>query len=285
MAAEQLDGALDALTEDDEPSVDAVHDVRKHMKKLRALVRLARPGLGDEVVDAENEAYRDVGRALGALRDADALGETVDRLAAAFGSPRHQAAVERIRGLIDGEGATRAPGEAARVAAGATEALVLARRRVEEWPVLDDRWSSFGGGVEREYRRGRRALAALGPQPSIEAMHTWRKRVKDHWYHLRLTRDAWVPVMRALEAQACRLADLLGDEHDLAVLHTTLIGDGDGPAAGDTAVAYLIAMERARLRSEALAIGVPLYAEAPAAVAARMGAWWERPAARRRQAA
>jgi len=43
---------------------DAVHGVRKDPKKTRALLRLARPGLPDEVYRRENDALRDIGREL-----------------------------------------------------------------------------------------------------------------------------------------------------------------------------------------------------------------------------
>jgi hypothetical protein len=48
-----------------------------------------------------------------------------------------------------------------------------------------------------------------------------------HWYHLRLLRVIWPAQMKGLAAEASRHADLLGDDHDLAVLRMTLAHDGD----------------------------------------------------------
>ncbi len=73
-------------------------------------------------------------------------------------------------------------------------------------------------GLEREYRRGRGALRAVRKDPSAEAVHQWRKRVKDLWYHLRLLQGVWPATMGAAADEAHALSDLLGDHHDLSVL-------------------------------------------------------------------
>ena len=82
---EQLEAAAEGLAEghDDDP-VGAVHDARKRIKKTRALLRLARPGLKKKAYRRRNRALRDAGRAMSGARDADVLAETVDVLAERF---------------------------------------------------------------------------------------------------------------------------------------------------------------------------------------------------------
>ena len=50
--------------------------------------------------------------------------------------------------------------------------------------------SAIESGLLRSYRDGRKAFAQARREPSIEALHTWRKRVKDLWYHERLLAPA-----------------------------------------------------------------------------------------------
>ncbi|HKN40971.1 MAG TPA: CHAD domain-containing protein [Acidimicrobiia bacterium] len=59
---------------------EAAHDARKRAKKLRALLRLVRPELGDDVYRRENRALRDAARRLSPVRDAWVLVETLDGL-------------------------------------------------------------------------------------------------------------------------------------------------------------------------------------------------------------
>src|SRR5690242_20693021 len=80
---EQLDKAAEALRDGEDP-VEAIHDARKRIKKTRALLRLARPGLTDGEYRRRNRALRDAGRGMSANRDADVLPETVDLLAERF---------------------------------------------------------------------------------------------------------------------------------------------------------------------------------------------------------
>ena len=58
---EQLEAAAESLDDGDDP-VEAIHDARKRIKKTRALLRLARPGLKRKAYRRRNRALRDAGR-------------------------------------------------------------------------------------------------------------------------------------------------------------------------------------------------------------------------------
>jgi hypothetical protein len=71
------------------------------------------------------------------------------------------------------------------------------------------------------------------------------------------------------------LTDVLGDEHDLAVLVRSLDEaeiDQDGAARS---LAEFIASRRAGLQAEVRPIGLRLYAEKPARFTARLERYWE----------
>src|ERR1041384_5148276 len=80
-AAKQLTKIWDALSGQSGVDPDeATHDARKRTKKLRALLRLVRPELGDDVYRRENRALRDASRRLSGVRDAWVLVEALDDL-------------------------------------------------------------------------------------------------------------------------------------------------------------------------------------------------------------
>ena len=65
MARGQIEKALEGLTgQNGAAPEEVVHDVRKRFKKVRALLRLARGGLGRKLVDRENARFRDAARPL-----------------------------------------------------------------------------------------------------------------------------------------------------------------------------------------------------------------------------
>jgi CHAD domain-containing protein len=269
VAGEQLGNAVSGLRDDGADRVAAVHDARKSIKKTRALVRLARPVLPGEVRRTENAALRDAGRLLSGTRDADVLRATLDDLAEREVGRVSQGAVALAHEILDrrvqegadadGAGDTRRPAEAA------AEALETVAGRVEGWPLDGAGAADLREGAVEAYRRGRAALKAVRRDPSVEALHEWRKRVKDLWYHQRLLRRLWPPVLKAQAAETKRLSEDLGDDHDLAMLAAAL---GD-----DSEIGPLIAERRADLQAHALKLGTRIYAESPKAVRRRLERW------------
>ena len=55
----------------------SIHETRKCLKRIRALLRLVRPGIDDDDFRRENARYRDIARMLSPERDADILPETL----------------------------------------------------------------------------------------------------------------------------------------------------------------------------------------------------------------
>ena len=81
----QLDHAIELLEHygDDGGAIDerTVHELRKTLKRLRALVRLLRDPLGRKRFARENAALRDCARGLAGARDAEVMVDTLDAAA------------------------------------------------------------------------------------------------------------------------------------------------------------------------------------------------------------
>src|SRR5690606_21491131 len=72
--------AIERLSGNPDGRHKALHDTRKGMKRLRALMRLLRAG-DDDYFSAQNKRFQAIAASLSAARDAGALVETVDRFA------------------------------------------------------------------------------------------------------------------------------------------------------------------------------------------------------------
>ena len=259
---------------------DALHEVRKSLKRARAILRLVREELGDEAYHRENFAFRDAARPLTEVREAAVLVETVDALigaggdareAAAFGSVReallrHQHAVAK-RVLANG-----------RTFARVAKALEASQARLPAWPIERDHWLALEAGLGLVYRAGRRALAAAAKAPSVSHLHEWRKQSKYLWHQLQLLEPAWRAAEAELGEQAHQLSVLLGEDHDLAVLRR-LVKTKPGLYGGQRAVKSLIALidrRRGELHRRAFALGEQLYRDPTALFQKRMGRYWKR---------
>jgi CHAD domain len=140
--------------------------------------------------------------------------------------------------------------------------------RVDDWPLDDADWGAAHGGIARSYRRGRNAFDRADADPSTENLHELRKRVKDLWYHERLLKGAWPSVIGTQADEAHALSDLLGDDHDLAVLAERLWSE---PSTDDTeAILELIEQRRGELLARIRPLARRVYAEKPKRFAGRL---------------
>jgi CHAD domain-containing protein len=292
IARELVDEATDLLDDPSDAIEESVHQVRKNCKMLRGLVRLVRPGLGDVYTEA-NVTFRDAARELASIRDAHALLVTFDDLVAgvgdrgrdtadAFGHVRAElasradaasAAVRTTRGATDGPSSDGAAVDERIVRA--RDLLVAGRDGIDTWPLSDD-LDVIRDGVAKTYRRGRHRMRESMFTPTDELLHQWRKRVKYTWYHVRLLRDAAPSVLKPLTGRFHDLSDVLGDDHDLAVLIDQMRADvqafgGDEVLRETTAVVDVV---REDLQQRAWRLGSRLYVEAAGTFADRLVGYW-----------
>lgn len=253
----------------------AIHTARKDMKKLRAVLRLVRPALGEELYRAENERYREAAGLLSRSRDAEVKMQTVRALRTRFDSELPAAAAGAWVALLDQErdAAAAVDGEATGRIEQAAAAIATGRGEIAGWPLGKGSWKLIGPGLTHCYRRGRRELRRTREEPSAERVHQWRKRVKDHWYQLRILTPVWPELLTEFAGQAHRLAELLGDHHDLAVLAEDLAGRDEIDQREE--LGALIGRRQEELLREAFAHGDRLYAEKPGAFERRLHAYWK----------
>lgn len=247
----------------------AVHEARKSIKKARAVLRLFRDGLG-KAYRKENARLRDLARGLSELRDAAVMRETLDGLVKRFAAEVKEAQFRAVRAAL---GEDRQEAEAPALIARTAKALRVAAARVDAWPLAGDGFEAIAPGVRETFRRGRRALKAARKKPCPENDHAWRKRVKDHWYHVRLFAGAgW---LRDYERELKRLETALGEAHNLAVLRERVeTGASSGQGESAAAVLELIGRREQELRREALELGSRVYASKTGELLSRLEKLW-----------
>ncbi len=275
-AGEQLDRAVRELEEriDSEP-IGAVHTARKALKKERALLRLARGTLPRKQRERENAALREAARSLSGARDADVMIQTLDQLSERYAGQLPESTFDAFRQRLDRQRRSERERLAgASAAAAAADDLRAVRTRVDDWKLERGGWRTLEGGLVRSYGRGRRAFVDARSEPSLENLHQWRKRVKDLWYQLRLLAPVGGPTVRGQVKEAHRLADLLGDDHDLGVLRQTILRLAPDLAVDHDALIGLVDHRREQLQTEARYVGERLYAETPKAFGRRIARCW-----------
>jgi CHAD domain-containing protein len=275
VAHEQSRDAVERLRDDEADPVEAVHESRKDLKKLRATLKLVRPALGEKVYDRENTRFRAAGRKLSDVRDAQVRADTLGALAERFADDPPPGGWPTVRAVIAGNGEVD---EAELVAARVRTAAEIesGEGAIDDWPLGDGGFDLLRPGLKRAYARGRKAFGEARDTLDDEALHEWRKRSKDLWYHLRLVRRAWPEVLKSAADEAHELSDRLGDDHDLIVLTEYL--ENEDPALTGDQLKHLrgqIEARRAELQGEAFAYGERLFAESPKRFVERIEAYWD----------
>ena len=271
VADDQIGSALDSLSDEGELE-PRVHDVRKRMKKLRGLIRLVRPGLGKQY-KAENTEFRDIARLFSDLRDAQVLTQTLGGLAEKAGddslAPLIAWSTERRDAMLHEHDL---PG---RIEEAATR-LEDARKRSSAWPVEGTSHEVIAGGLKKTYGRARKCWRKAGRDPGdAELLHEWRKRVKYHWYHCRLLREAWPETMHARIDTLDELSGALGDDHDLVVLRAALDEASDDlPKTARKRAEELAAEESGALRERAFGLAAQMLGEKKGQLADRLAGYW-----------
>ncbi len=280
MALGQVDIALESLDAGDgaAPSEQGVHEARKALKRLRALLRLLRHELGERAYTRESSALRDIARHLSQARDAAVMLNTLDALVARH--PRRlgpRKGVHELRRRLAAEHARlqRQTLTDARIRAEVLGELHAFRGRVAAWTLPDGCGLELvDADLEHLYRQGRKRYrrAARDKRDRMITMHMWRKRVKDLRYATEMLDRRPRQRLRKLSKRADELGELLGEDHDLAVF-AERVRAGAGKRSSDrtwrcprrTRRALLEATERRRrvLRRRALRRGERLFRVKP----------------------
>jgi CHAD domain-containing protein len=242
---------------------EAIHDLRVAIRRLRTLLKLARPIFGAHHADAVRAAFTAVHRATGTLRDAEVLGETLDAVTAdsptivAWKMRRHA----RERALRRGVVARLRAGDLAR-ARQLLKALVTL-------PVVPKRDQAAMKLARRSVERARRNVERQRDAPTDDsvALHDLRIAYKELRYATELLADALPADLAAMALPASKFQKRLGEIHDADMALAALKrARGLDPAAMAQVLTELEAL-RAKRVAKYVAEMAPAVAEAEASPA------------------
>jgi CHAD domain-containing protein len=275
---EEVEDATNQLTNGKGPKRDeAIHEARKSIKKIRGAIRLMQPELG-KIYNEENARLGEIGRRLSEIRDAEAIIEVFDGVVEKYRDQLKPEAVRGVRrGLLKNKQETEQEIKVDAVVRQAISALRAIARETARWPLKTDGFEAIAPGFKRRYRGGQDAMATARKQPEPETFHEWRKRVKDHWYHVRLLESLWTEVLQARESSLRDLETWLGDDHNLVVLHEKLNADPDQYGGEQNVQVFTALMDdhSRELREKSLSLGARIYEQKPKLLVREMAKIWD----------
>ena len=240
---------------------DAIHQLRRSIKRARALILLLRGAVARGATDAMGEELADISRPWGVLRDAQVSRQLLAELLgpAAIGPTPRGSTAPRVQ-----------------LCRRTRRRLADCRSEVEGWSVTPGDWEVVGKALRRAWRRAQSVLPSDIAGATPQALHRWRRRVKVLQNELLVLTPLHDEAVRRLLRDLDRLGELLGREHDLAVLAAGL-RRGEvrpPPAASRRSLFSAIRNERRLLRASIEQLGVPLFAESERAFEHRLHRRW-----------
>src|SRR5262245_11636061 len=250
----QLDRALAEL--DGRPPLHdaSVHEARKELKRARSTLRLLRDAIGKATYRHANQRLRDAARRLSPVRDAKVLRDLASKLRHGTKKAGRRAKLASLERELQRERqrAHREVVERPAVLLHVRHAIESVQSDARPWPRPTD--DSLRRGIERIYRKSRKAFARADAERGEEALHESRKQTKYLGQALEVVApDGGTRVTK----RADKIADALGDEHDLAVLR----GELEARLSGSARRAALARVQRRRrkLQHKAAKQGRRLY--------------------------
>jgi CHAD domain-containing protein len=266
---------------------EAIHEARKSVKKVRAILQLVEADDGRGVSDSEKR-LRKIGRALSRLRDTGVAIETLATLKREEpGVFKGVYASLRRHLMARKRDAARAAARDA-VFQDAARQLKKLRKMAAGWRPAHSKFGALAAGITRAHRNGRKAMVRAQRHRHAVDFHEWRKQIKRLWYELRLLEGGRTWLARDVRALN-RAETWLGEDHNIVVLRDRLIRDPSLCRKGGVDVKQLrraAARYQRRLRQKAIASTRRIYSATPSAYVKRIKRAWRmfrNPSGRRRR--
>ncbi|MEI9803712.1 MAG: CHAD domain-containing protein [Pseudolabrys sp.] len=264
--------ARQALADPKLSDAETVHEVRKALKRWRALMRLLTGPLGDQAEQMRLEA-REQMRALGSARDAQS---TLDALADLGKAevPLSDTSVETMRRRLTAmRDAAEHTGFTQETRARLSRYLDEAAMAIERWPLTSIGFDTVADALTATYRRARQLVPDNWAETDAEHLHDLRRRVVEHRHQMDLVEHLWPRLGKVWAEEAQRLRNRLGACQDLAVL-TNFTGPHQPLAPWRSRLAPAVEARKAAHLKAAARIAGRLFAEKPKAFRRRIAALW-----------
>jgi hypothetical protein len=222
-----------------------------------------RAGMDDADYRRANHQLRDIARPLTQVRDAVALLDALQSIRKARDKPSSRRYADEVhRALHDGHRLQRERLSAQMLRDGG-EKLRAVDLEINRTPTKDSDVATTRRGIKKTFRCGREAFSKTRKRARVTLLHEWRKQVKYLANEISLAEQLKLLKLKKARRRAEHLADVLGKDHDLAILRIKLRelsqGEIPEPSAERERLEHRIKRKRSKLQQKARRLGVQLY--------------------------
>jgi CHAD domain-containing protein len=260
-------------------SSKGIHQARKQLKRARALLRLIRPDISRGRWTRVDHRLRQVARALSAVRDATVLVDTLQEFRA-----RHVTTADSLTNVRITAHHRQAQAHDSTLASDKARKklqrlLGEAAHDLDQWTAIHRGWKAIGPGLRAVYSEAQAAAVPLRQVADCDnlTLHKARKRAQTLLHVLEFLQSAQPRRIGARIHALHELTDLLGKDHDLAVLEGTLHDSSSTrlTAAGLRGLSTAMATDRRTLKTRASRLAGEIYTETEDAFVSEIREHWK----------
>lgn len=202
-----------------------VHEIRKALKRIRAILRLVRGDIGEELFQSENKTFRDLGRQLSDVRDYHVI---ISYLADNFEAHELQIPESNFIQLVEHLNLLK-ENELKRIMESQTlkaikDRITIAEQDLNSYPLDFLGPHTIRQGVNTVYNQCLDKIAESQIKLDDHPLHELRKKVKYLLNQMTLIQEVWPDFFKTYSTSLKRASDLLGNDHNVAET-ITLIND------------------------------------------------------------
>ncbi len=207
----------------------AVHRIRLALKFLRTLLKLAQKATGVRFFAKENSRLRKAAAKLSPWRDEIVIQRTLKKISGKVPS-KHYPTLSALKS--ERKKSHRAPPKKQLHLAmqNAADSIQITEKLLARLILKTSDWKTIEDGLVKSYHEVSRSLAETRPTDTDESFHEHRKATKHLFYVITLFEPVWPGRLTPLKHKLKKLQELLGKDHDLAVVREALKDSKTVPA-------------------------------------------------------
>jgi CHAD domain-containing protein len=225
IAASLISNILESAKASDIDPATAVHEIRKKLKMLRALLKMLRFSGDLKKYEQANILLRDLGRLMSEIRDAHVRNITLNEIDLNNGLKNFDRIVQEII-----ETNTLQIKQLEEVYFVKFNVFNRVTKKLQTCDQITDFLDSCSfdrvkilEGYSKTYEDGFNSFFTAFVYPSSELLHEWRKRLKD-LNSQSIYLGAYLPAMDINLSEMDMLSDILGEDHDYWMLNDWISG-------------------------------------------------------------
>lgn len=255
----------------------SVHEIRKSCKRIRAVLRLIRWDIGEDLYHLENRKFRDLSRKLSCLRDYYVvISDLADRFEAEELIIEEERFIQFINYLNDKKEKEHKHLIEINVLGHIKEVVEQSHQDLHSFDLSKLGPHTIQNGIKHIYQKSQDHIEKAQYRLTDVALHNLRKCTKYLLYQMQLVEEVWPDYFSNYSKALKSATDLIGDDHNLveeiAIIKSmpeTILLSADKEILIDS-----LDKERQQLHEETWQLMGKIFAEEPDAFIKRVNSYW-----------